>query len=126
MGAFKKFPDFFVRAFKIVVDSWKFSMLLLYILWDDWPIFMILGSNEQLQQQLEYTLLKPVVYRTLFSDTDITNSLAEPHFKATRRIVRELLKVNTANWLGFRLKYKVFDKYNSSTKKKDSEQPCLG
>ena len=34
-------------------------MLLLYILWDDWPIFMISASNEQLQQQLEYTLLKP-------------------------------------------------------------------
>ena len=34
-------------------------MLLLYILWDDWPIFMISGSNEQLQQQLEYFLLKP-------------------------------------------------------------------
>ena len=51
--------DFFVWALKIVVDSWKFSMLLLYILWDDWPIFMISGSNEQLQQQLEYTLLKP-------------------------------------------------------------------
>ena len=34
-------------------------MLLLYILWDDWPIFMISGSNQQLQQQLEYTLLKP-------------------------------------------------------------------
>ena len=34
-------------------------MLLLYILWDDWPIFMISGSNELLQQQLEYTLLKP-------------------------------------------------------------------
>ena len=33
-------------------------MLLLYILWDDWLIFMISGSNEQLQQQLEYTLLK--------------------------------------------------------------------
>ena len=32
-------------------------MLLLYILWDDWPIFMISGSNQQLQQQLEYTLL---------------------------------------------------------------------
>ena len=32
---------------------------LLYILWDDWPIFMISGSNEQLQKQLEYTLLKP-------------------------------------------------------------------
>ena len=34
-------------------------MLLLYILWNDWPIFTISGSNEQLQQQLEYTLLKP-------------------------------------------------------------------
>ena len=34
-------------------------MLLLYILWGDWPIFMILGSNEQLQQELEYTRLKP-------------------------------------------------------------------
>ena len=34
-------------------------MLLLYILWDDWPIFMISASNEQLQHQLEYTLLKP-------------------------------------------------------------------
>ena len=34
-------------------------MLLLYILWDDWPIFMISGSDEHLQQQLEYTLLKP-------------------------------------------------------------------
>ena len=58
-GAFNKFPDFFVWAFKIVIDSWKFTMLLLYILWDDWPIFMISASNEQLQQQLEYTLLKP-------------------------------------------------------------------
>ena len=33
-------------------------MLLLYILWDDWPI-MISSSNEQLQQELENTLLKP-------------------------------------------------------------------
>ena len=53
------FQTFFVQVFKIIVDSWKFSMLLLYILWDDWPIFMISGSNEQLRQQLEYTLLKP-------------------------------------------------------------------
>ena len=58
-GAFNKFLDFFVQAFKIVLDSWKFSIFLLYILWDDWPIFMISGSNEQLQQQLEYALLKP-------------------------------------------------------------------
>ena len=53
------FQTFFVQPFKIVIGSWKFSMLLLYILWDDWPVFMISGSNEQLQQQLEYTLLKP-------------------------------------------------------------------
>ena len=58
-GAFNKVPDFFVQAFKIVIDSRTFSILLLYISWDDWLIFMISGSNEQLQQQLEYTLLKP-------------------------------------------------------------------
>ena len=58
-GAFNKFLDVFVQAFKIVVDSWNSTMLLLYILWDDWPIFMISALNEQLQQQLEYTLLKP-------------------------------------------------------------------
>ena len=53
------FQTLFVQAFKIVVDSWKFSILLLYILWDDRPIFMISASNEQLQQELEYTLRKP-------------------------------------------------------------------
>ena len=53
-----KFPDFLYRHLKLS-DSWKFSMLLLYILWNDWPIFMISRSNEQLWQQLEYTLLKP-------------------------------------------------------------------
>ena len=58
-SAFNKFPDFFVRALKIAVDSWKFSMLLQYILWDNWPIFMISALKEQLQQELEYTLLKP-------------------------------------------------------------------
>ena len=49
----------FCTGIKIVVESWKFTMLVLYILWDDWPIFIISGSNEQLQQELEYTLLKP-------------------------------------------------------------------
>ena len=62
-GAFNRFPDFFVQAFKIGIDSWKFTMLLLYILWDDWPTFMISCSNEQLQQELEYTLLKPDCHR---------------------------------------------------------------
>ena len=56
-GAFNTFPDFFVQAFKIVIDSWEFTMLLLYILCDDWSIFMISASNEQLQQELEYTSL---------------------------------------------------------------------
>ena len=32
---------------------------MLYILWDDWLIFRISSSNQQLQRQLEYTLLKP-------------------------------------------------------------------
>ena len=53
------FQTFFVQAFKIFIDSGKFSMLLLYIYWDGWPVFKISASNEQLRQQLEYTLLKP-------------------------------------------------------------------
>ena len=50
-GPFNKLTDFFVQAFKIVVDTAKLSMLLLYILRDDWLIFMISASNEQLQQK---------------------------------------------------------------------------
>ena len=42
-------------------------MLLLYILWDDWPILRISGSNEQLQHQLEYILLKPDCHRWCIS-----------------------------------------------------------
>ena len=56
------FQNFSGWSFKIVVDSWEFDMLLLFILWYDWPIFMISRSNEQLQQQLEYTLLKSVCH----------------------------------------------------------------
>ena len=56
-GAFNKFPDFFVQAIKFVVDSWKFTKLLLYIYWDDRPIIMLTGSNEQLPQELVYTPL---------------------------------------------------------------------
>ena len=57
------FQAIFVQAFKIVVDSWKFTMSLWYILWDDWPLFMVSGSNDQLQQKLKYTLLKPDCHR---------------------------------------------------------------
>ena len=53
------FQTFFIQAFKIIVDSSKFRMLLLYILWDNRPIFMISRSNKQLQQELEYTLINP-------------------------------------------------------------------
>ena len=58
-GAFNKFNDFLLQASKNVVDSWKLGMSLLYSLWNDWPCFMISGSNEQLHQELKYTLLKP-------------------------------------------------------------------
>ena len=45
---------------------------LLYILWDDWPIFMISGSNQQLQQQLECTLLKPDCHSWWISKNALT------------------------------------------------------
>ena len=57
------FKPFFLQAFKIVVDSWKFTILFLYIVWDDWPILMISGLIKQLQQELEYTLLNPDCHR---------------------------------------------------------------
>ena len=53
------FQTFFVQAFKFVIDSRKFSISLLYTWWDDWRMLMISGSNEQLQQKFEYTILKP-------------------------------------------------------------------
>ena len=53
-------PDFFFfQAFRIARDLWKFSILFLYIIWDDWLIFLISVLNEKLQHELEYTLLKP-------------------------------------------------------------------
>ena len=58
-GAFNKFAGFFVQELKIVINSKKFSMLFPFSLWGDWTIFMIADSNEQPQQELEYTLLKP-------------------------------------------------------------------
>ena len=54
---------------------------------------------------------------TLFNITDITNSRAEPHFKATRWVLGLLLKFNTANWLASPFKYKAFGKYNTSITK---------
>ena len=58
-GAFNKFPDFFVRVFKIVVDSWKFSMLLQYILWDGLTNFYDLTFKGTATAAIGIHLLKP-------------------------------------------------------------------
>ena len=90
---FNKFPDFFLQAFKIVVDSWKFTILLLYILWDDWPISRISGSNEQLQQQLEYTLLKPDCHSWWISKMQSGREDTLEKRYAIIRIIHEELKM---------------------------------
>ena len=48
-----------VRDICATSKTWWWWWWLLYIWWDDWLIFMISGANEQLHQELEYTLLKP-------------------------------------------------------------------
>ena len=53
-GPFNKFPDFFVLAFKIVVDSWKFTMLCLE------TYLMILISN--ILQMLPFLLLGSLLF----------------------------------------------------------------
>ena len=61
----------------------------------------------------------------LFNVTDITNSVAESHFKITRWVIGELSKIYTANWLALPLKYKVFDKYNASATTKRTLNCCV-
>ena len=62
-GAFDKFPD----VCRMVIWNCRRLLKIHYvnaiILWDDWPILMISASNEQLQQQLECTQLKPDCHR---------------------------------------------------------------
>ena len=60
------------------MDSWKFSMLLLYILCDDWPISMISGLNDQLPQEFEYTQLKPDCHSWWISKMQ-SDTLTEPY-----------------------------------------------
>ena len=83
------------------------------------------GLQGAVRSRQVYQLKQGCGLPTLFNITDITNSLAEPHFKATRWVIGELLKFNTANWRVSPLKYKAFDKYNTSTTKENSELPCL-
>ena len=59
-GAFNKFPDFFCTGIWNC-RTLENPLLLLYILWDDWPIHD-LRFKWQLQQKLGYTLLKSDYY----------------------------------------------------------------
>ena len=56
--AFNRFPDFFLYRHLKLLKTLANLVCYCYTSYD-WPIFMISGSNQQLQQQLEYTLLKP-------------------------------------------------------------------
>ena len=56
------FQTFFLQAFKIVVDS-----QYVIAIYDDGPIFMILGAKEHQEKELEYTLLKPDCHSWLIS-----------------------------------------------------------
>ena len=98
-----RFSTFFVWAFEIVGDSWRFSMLLLYILWDDWPIFMISASNERLQQELKYTLLKPDCHSwwllKMQSDTLEERYAIKFCFKLGKNATETYGMLQTAFWL---------------------------
>ena len=107
------FHTFFVQAFKIVLDFWKFSMLLLYMWWDDWPIFMISGSKEQLQQQLEYTLLKPDCHSWWFSNF---KTLEERYaikfcYKLGKNAIETYRMLQTAFWPSCMNRASVFEWY---------------
>ena len=112
------FKTIFVQAFKIVIDSWKFSMLLLYSLWDDWPILRISGSNQQLQQQLEYTLLKPDYHSWWFSKMQfgLEDSLEEQY--AIKFCFRLGKNATETYGMGFRLllEHKRFNKGKESVR----------
>ena len=93
------FQTFLVQAFKIAVDSWKFTMLLLYILWHDWAGFMISRSNEHLQQELEYTLLKPDCHSWRISKMQSRRE----HF--TRTICNKIQCINLGKMLQRRMEF---------------------
>ena len=77
-------------------------MLLLYILQDDWSIFMISASNEQLQQQLEYTLLKPDCHSwwisKMQSDTLVEQYAIKFCFKLEKNAIETYGMLQTAFW----------------------------
>ena len=130
-SAFNNFPDFFVQAFKIVVDSWKFTMLLLYILWDNWPIFMISGSNEQLQQQSVYTLLKPDSHRWWISKMQ-SDTLEEQYaikfcFKLGKKATETYGMLQTAFWPSCMNRASIFEwhkRFKEGTESVRNDERC--
>ena len=112
------------QAFKIVVDSWKFSMLLLYILWDDWPIFTISGSNEQLEQGLEYTLLKTDCHSWWISKMQSGREeewyAIKFCFKLGKNITETYGILLTAFWLSCMNQASVFELYKRFKKGRES------
>ena len=57
-GAFNRFPHLFVQAFKIVVDSWKFSMLLLCIYTDFLLFPKLRGCRYETIEEVKEALTK--------------------------------------------------------------------
>ena len=127
------FQTFFVWTFKCIVDSWKLSMLLLYILWDDWPIFMISASNEQLQQQLEYTLLKPDYHSwwisKMQSDTLEEQYAIKFYFKLGKNATETYGMLQTAFWPSCMNQASVFEwhkRFKEGKKSVRDDETCGG
>ena len=125
--AFNYFQTFFVQTFKIVINFWKFSMLLVYILWDDWPIFMISRSNEQLQQLLEHTLLKPDCYSWWISkrQSGHEDTLEERYaikfcFKLGKNATETYGMLQTAFWPSCMNRASVFEWHKRFKKSRES------
>ena len=112
------FQTFFVKTFNIIIDSWKLGMLLLSIIWDDWPIFMISASNEQLQQKLEYTLLQPDCHSWWISkmQSGHEDTLEEQYaikfcFKPGKNAIETYEMLQTAFWPSFMNWASVFERH---------------
>ena len=127
----KSFQTVFVWAFEIIVDSWKFSMLLLYILWDDWSIFIISGSNEHLQQQLKYTLLKPDCHSwwisKMQSDTLEERYAIKFRFKLGKNATETYGMLQTAFWTSCMNRASVFEwhkRFKGGTESVRDDERC--
>ena len=93
-------------------------MLLLYILWDDRPISIISALNEQLQQQLEYILLKPDCHSWWISkmqsgceDTLEERYAIELFFKLGGNATEKYGMIQTAFWPSCINRASVFEWY---------------